>query len=84
MEFEWDSAKHRIDFKDVTQMFDGNEYVWRATDKGDEERFALTGAIGPEYVTVIWTIRAGKVRIISARRARKNEREAYQTRYRID
>ena len=88
MPFEWDEAKnesniayHGIDFADVEVIF---EYLMltRLDDRFDygEERWVSVGMLGPSYAVVVWTERdEDTIRIISARRANKDERRRYET-----
>lgn len=88
MQFEWDEAKneqniahHGIDFVDVGMMF---AYVMltRLDDRLEygEERWISIGMLGPGRAVVVWTERDEEVvRIISARRANKDERRRYET-----
>ncbi|MGH2603747.1 MAG: BrnT family toxin, partial [Dehalococcoidia bacterium] len=41
-------------------------------------RWRATGMIGPDYITVIFTLRGENRRVISARRASKDERRQYR------
>src|SRR5580693_2352854 len=82
MDFEWDEAKrqtnlvkHGIDFADTAYIFDG-QFVERE-DKRDaygERRYQVTGAVEGQVLRVVYTRRGDRYRIISARRARRNER----------
>ncbi len=91
MEFEWDEdkrvanlEKHGIDFLDARIM-------WRkpvldpAGDRqsGGELRLTALGVIGEDEMiaAIVYTVRAGVVRLISARRARRVERKIYQDRF---
>ena len=83
-DFEWDDAKrednirkHRIDFNDVHAVFDG-PFLLRSSIQGGEKRMLAIGLLDDREVTVVFTIRNAKRRIISARRARTDEREAFQ------
>lgn len=83
-EFEWDEAKrrsnlekHKIDFEDAARVFDGPFLVGESR-RGDELRHAVLGSVDEIEIVVICTIRQTVCRVISARRARKNEREKYQ------
>jgi uncharacterized DUF497 family protein len=86
MEFEWDEAKrlaniekHYIDFIDVWEIFE-NDYI-RGPAKpgvGGEERFLVIGIISGLYVTGVFTMRGTVVRVISLRRAHRNERTEHQ------
>ncbi len=85
LQFEWDPnkaeanfRKHGIEFIDAILIFDG-PHITRLSPRSDEVRFASIGYIGDDAVTVVWTPRDQDVRrIISARSARREEREAYR------
>ena len=88
MEFEWDEAKrlsniekHDLDFVAIRDMFDGRPLVTKGVDRFGECRLISTGLFQDRYCTVIWTRRGRTVRIISARRARDDERRAHRTLY---
>lgn len=84
--FEWDLAKnetnktkHGINFNEAVSIFAGQLLERSALHlPSNEERVIATGKLGNRYVTVIYTWRAGVRRLISARKARDNEREAYE------
>lgn len=83
MDFEWDDKKahlnlekHGIDFEDAISIFEGPMLEFRS-DREGEQRWIAIGTIEGREITVVYTIRYGAYRVISARRARKNEREAY-------
>ena len=82
--FEWDAdknqaniAKHGIDFDDAVQIFYG-PIVLHRSDRNNEERWVAVGSLENRLVAVVFTRRADVIRIISARRARKNEERAYR------
>ena len=82
--FDWDRRKssanldkHGIDFEDATGIFFGSVVV-RRSDRNDEERWVAIGALENRLIAVIFTRRADVIRIISARRARKNEEREYR------
>lgn len=85
MEFEWDEAKSErtrrergFDFATATKIFDGPVIGARDTRKDwGEVRMVAVGAVGDEILTVIYTDRGDRRRIISARRPRRKEREAW-------
>jgi uncharacterized DUF497 family protein len=88
MGFEWDEIKrqsnlikHDIDFLDAQAVFDGRPLIIAQTGQAGEIRFLVTAEIGGDFLTVIWTIRQGNIRIISARRARREERRNYRSVY---
>jgi uncharacterized protein len=81
MEFEWDEAKnqanrlkHGFDFAYAIRIFNGP--VRRSIDPRPwgEPRIVATGQVEGLHITVIYTRRNGRYRIISARPARRNER----------
>ncbi len=83
--YEWDDAKnmlnyskHRIYFSDAIRVFDDpNRIVDYDRDHSDEEdRWKVTGMID-KILVVIYTDRLDRIRIISARRAEKDERRRY-------
>lgn len=84
MQFEWDEAKnlenmrkHEIDFADIAPMFDSPMLVEpdNRFDYGEERWFGI-GFLGNGVAVVIWTERQHDViRIISARRANRYERQ---------
>jgi uncharacterized protein len=87
MQFEWDEAKaqkvwesRKIDFDDVALLFDASHVKIR-TDHSKEERWLLIGEIDGKCVTGVYTHRGNAIRIITARRARKNEERAYHSRF---
>jgi uncharacterized DUF497 family protein len=88
VEFEWDERKartnlrrHRVDFADAATVFEDDRAVTVADEDPDEERFSTVGldALGRDLV-VIYTMRGKRIRIISARRATRREREEYEKR----
>lgn len=81
--FEWDEAKrqrnletHGIDFEDAATIF-SRPYLRSRSDRDGEIRFVAIGCLDDVEIAVVYTIRNGACRIISARRARTNEREEY-------
>lgn len=82
MEFEWDPAKsvenkrkHGISFAEAVAMWDGLRVDVEDLARSDdgEQRSATMGWVGQKLYVVIWTRRGAKMRLISARRARKDE-----------
>ena len=84
-QFEWDDRKaaanlpkHGISFGQARLAFDDPRAIVRPDfDEVDEERFQLTGLLGVRLVTVVFTERGFRKRIISARKATKNEQGDY-------
>ena len=87
MKFESDEAKresnlakHGIDFVDVSEMWQGGVIDPAARRiVGAEERAVALGTIGGAriVIAVVYTLRDGSRRIISARRARRAERAVF-------
>ena len=86
MELEWDEAKSRanlllrgFDFAHAALIFEG-PVIEREDRRKDyrERRLIATGLVDGECLTVVYTPRAGRVRIISARRASRKERHVYR------
>ncbi|PLX32710.1 MAG: BrnT family toxin [Hyphomicrobiales bacterium] len=83
MYFEWDEHKrlrnleiHLIDFEDAARVFDA-PYLKMRSDRGEETRFVAIGVLKGIEIAVVYTERQEACRIISARRARVNERTEY-------
>ena len=88
-EFEWNSAKaasnhqkHGISFAEARAVFDDPLHLEEEATEPHygEWRTKAIGRMGQLMVTVIYTERHHRRRIISARRARRDERERYRRR----
>jgi uncharacterized DUF497 family protein len=85
MEIEWDNnkaasnlIKHKIDFEDAKDIFlDPNRLEREDKRDYDEARIQVIGIVNQVVLFVVYTKRNGRYRIISARRANKNERRQY-------
>jgi uncharacterized protein len=85
MEFEWDEDKrlaniknHGIDFVDVSEVFDGDIFTVEDDRYSyGEQRFVTFGLLKGCVVAVVNTDRGGFIRIISIRKATKNEYRSY-------
>ena len=82
--FEWDDRKakgnfdkHGVTFARARKVFDDHYYVDDIDDDPDELREVAIGLSGDEILHVIWTARNGRVRIISARKADRDEQDCY-------
>jgi len=91
MDFEWDEdkglvklEKHGIDFFDARKIWAGKvlDPVAQRNVEGEARPTAL-GTIGEDemIIAVVYTVRDSMVRLISARRARRDERKDYQDRF---
>ncbi len=85
MEFEWDEAKRDktlverdLDFRSADLFFDGRAVVHQATPRDDEYRWKTTGVISGAFVTIVWTWRSQRIRVISMRRAHGEEIRTYR------
>lgn len=85
MKFTWDEAKrqsnikkHGVDFADVPPMFDDAVFTIEDTrfDYG-ETRYITFGLLRYRVIVVAHTDEDGVIRIISARKATKNEEKLY-------
>ena len=86
MEFEYDETKskrnkekHGIDFVEAQLLWDDPERIEIPAKTEDEPRYVVIGKIGEKHWSVIVTYRENKIRIISARRSRKEEIEFYES-----
>ena len=82
--FEWDDGKskgnlgkHGIDFDDAIEVLYG-PIILRQSNRNNEERWIAIGSSENKFITVVFTRRVNVIRIISARRARKNEEREYR------
>lgn len=87
MKIEWDEDKsranirrHRIDFADVHPVFDGPMFVTLDTRRDyGEDRLIGIGFLHDAVVVVVFVEKAeGAIRLISARKAERHERETFQ------
>jgi uncharacterized DUF497 family protein len=85
MDFEWDEdkrlanvRKHSIDFVDASTIFEGDTLTLE-DDRFDydELRLVTLGLYEGRVIVVVHTEREGITRIISARKATKNETNSY-------
>ena len=83
MLFEWDEskrhanlAKHHIDFQDAKRMFDGPVFERMESRHGEDRIFAI-GLMEDIEIVVVYVMRGKRRRIISARRAHRDERQDY-------
>ncbi|WP_299480907.1 BrnT family toxin [Cypionkella sp.] len=72
-------AKHGIDFDVAQALWQDERLLQVAAKTKDEARFFAIGRIGEKCWTAICTQRGEAVRIISVRRARKEEMGYYES-----
>lgn len=82
--FEWDEAKrlatlkkHGIDFIDAAEILIAPHLVLEARSKIEQRKIAV-GVLNGLHIAVVYTMRDDTFRLITARRARRNEREHYE------
>ncbi len=88
MHYQWDPAKnsanrnkHEVDFADAVAVFEDALALTRPDPEArGEARFVTIGvdAFG-RYLVVVFTERANRIRIISARLATPQERRSYES-----
>jgi uncharacterized DUF497 family protein len=88
VEFDWDDAKDEatrrlrgFGFDYAIRIFAGPVIEW-VDDRMDysEVRIRAVGAVGTDVLHVVYTPRGTVLRIISARRANRKERQRWQSR----
>lgn len=86
MEFEYDSeksrsnkAKHGIDFDEAQSLWNDPDCIGFPAKSDDEDRYALLAMLNGKLWVAFYTCREDKIRIISTRRARINERKLYES-----
>ncbi len=83
-DFDWDETKrratiekHYIDFAEAVTIFLGPHLLLPARSEIEQRRIAV-GTLSGSVIAVIFTLRGDTCRIITARKARRDEREQYQ------
>lgn len=86
MGFEFDDKKsgsnkikHGIDFNQSQKLWDDPDLIEIPVKTSDETRFLVVGKIAGKYWSGIITYRGDNIRIISVRRARKEEVNIYES-----
>jgi len=85
-QFEWEAgkaqsnlAKHGVSFAAARSVFD-DAFAFERCDfesEPGEVRYAITGMVNEIILTVVYTERGERTRIISARKATKHEQAEY-------
>lgn len=89
MDFEWDKNKnlinirvHEIDFCDAWRVFEHPMLTKKDTRKEyGEQCFVGLGLLYKAVIVIVFTKRSDAIRIISIRRANRNERKIYQKKF---
>jgi uncharacterized DUF497 family protein len=71
-------VKHGIDFVEAQKLWEDRDRLLVPAKTEDEARFMLIGKLGRKHWSAIFTYRNEKIRIISVRRAREEEVNAYE------
>ena len=86
MEFEFDPVKsasnlkkHGIDFVRAQELWEDVDLLVIPTRTTDEVRFLAIGIIESRHWSAIFTVRNGRIRLISVRRSRREEIELYES-----
>lgn len=85
MKFEWDESKqesnlrkHQLDFADAEMVFAGATFTFEDDRfEYNEDRYITLGLLRGIVVVLAHTERAGVIRVISMRKATKNEQRVY-------
>ncbi len=85
MKFEWDENKnsknkhkHKIGFEEVKTVFDDKNAIEFEATRNGEYRIVRIGKTAAKFILfVVYTMRGMIVRLISARQAKKEERNLY-------
>jgi uncharacterized DUF497 family protein len=86
-DFEWDSAKaslnvrkHGVSFEEASTVFSDQSYLLQP-DAENNDRFVAIGMSGVLRMLVVVNLERGpRLRIISARKAKRSEVRTYETR----
>lgn len=83
--FDWDDdneshvLEHGLDPYDVEDAFYNQHISTPAYNQDGERRYGLIGATdGERIITVIYTYRDGRIRVVTARDADKSEKARYK------
>lgn len=84
--FEWDENKnsrnkdkHGISFEDASDIFNDDSRIQFINESRGERRYIAIGKAFSVIMTVVYTTRNYVIRLISARRSRRDERVDYLT-----
>jgi uncharacterized DUF497 family protein len=86
MRYQWDRNKaltnlnkHGVDFADAVSVFSDELAITIFDDRFEEERFITIGIdLLSRILVVVYTMRDDEIRLISARKATRNERRQYE------
>ncbi len=82
--FEWDDRKaasnlrkHNISLDTAREVFEAERFLDRMDDDPDEDRNVRIAEVQGRLLTVVYTERGQRIRIISARKATSQEHQDY-------
>ena len=86
MDYQWDEnkakanlKKHRVDFADAVSVFSDDTAITVEDDYPDEQRYVTIGLDALQrLLVVIYTWRGESIRLISARKATRQEYKQYE------
>lgn len=87
MKFEWDESKresnvskHGLDFQWAYRVFENDTFTFEDNRIAyNEQRFVTLGMLDGDVVVVVHTETSDEIRVISLRKAVKNEQKLYFT-----
>ncbi len=71
-------AKHGIDFAEAQALWLDGNLLRIAARAGEEQRFVVIGMIADQHWSAVVTYRQETIRLISVRRSRAKEVQAYE------
>ncbi len=85
MDYQWNSDKaaanlhkHGVDFADAVSVFSDDFAITIEDERFEEERFIIIGVDAfLRVLVVVYTWRGDEIRLISARKATRGERQQY-------
>ena len=87
MQFEWDERKraatilkHGIDIIEAAEILAGDHILLDGNYPTEQRKLAI-GTFENHLIALVFVERGEFIRLITARRARRNERRAYQARF---
>lgn len=70
-------AKHGLDFVEAQKLWADDRRLNLPADSSVEPRFAIVARMGEHHWFSVYTLRGSNIRLITVRRAREKEAEAY-------
>jgi uncharacterized protein len=74
---DWTLRERGLDFAEAEEIFDGFTLTFDDDRDHGEDRLVTFGVLKGKVVACVWMLRGGNRRIISLRKAEKDEREIY-------